>query len=322
MPRRRKLCSEAPSHPSPEEFKNMRYLPPPPRRRIPPPVPSGLEPYLEYEDTVQPLVEELKAQGPLDRADHLLLYRLARLRQTDSKRAEFHKEDARAEQISVRDDEDRRKEKDSSPSQVDEPNLTTEEPAVSRSSLTHARQQKAVRNAERAVLERLEAIRHATLQQNELQRQAERQLRQKQGEPHAKVNAEWRDQDKETSAQAAQLESIREMHSKHIKELHERQERDRLEREQSEERARMEQSRQEKEEHARWEREEQVRRERRERWERRECEDRIRAEQARSERAAKSRWEQDVRACAEREVLDDMDRPPRRLLHALRAVTS
>ena len=90
MPRRRKLGSEATGYPSPEEFKNIH-------RRIPPPVPSGLEPYLDYEDAAQPLLEDLKARGPLDRTDYLLIYRLACLRKADATREEFHKQDARAE---------------------------------------------------------------------------------------------------------------------------------------------------------------------------------------------------------------------------------
>ncbi|OJT10615.1 Reticulocyte-binding protein 2 -like protein [Trametes pubescens] len=99
VPRHRRPRSEGTDYPPRSEWKNMRYLAAPPPRRGAPPRLVGDQIYIDVADEAQPIIDEIKAQGPLNERAQRVLQQVSQYRFEAMVRANYHKEAVIVEEV-------------------------------------------------------------------------------------------------------------------------------------------------------------------------------------------------------------------------------
>ncbi|CDO70541.1 hypothetical protein BN946_scf184573.g9 [Trametes cinnabarina] len=194
----------------------MRVIAPPPSRF------PGNQIYVDRDDAVQPLVDQLKAQGPLDKDDQLMLQGLARLRIEAMMREAYHNQAVVVENAIAEFP------------RLDRYRKLKEAGERKRRAMREQREKALLEKQaeERRAKERLEALHAAALKRDMERRRRERQLleeerRRKLAEAEEqrrrqKAEAEARRRrEREEAERLAELERLRELHIRRLREMEE-----------------------------------------------------------------------------------------------------
>lgn len=194
-PRRRRT---GPGYPSASEFKNFRYLAAPPSKY---PRLVGDQIYIDIDDAAQPIVEEIKAKGPLTEQAQRVLQQLSEYRFQALTRASYHKEAVIVEEAMANTEENVRRIEQHD---ADAARLRALHPVDMRVLMWESVQRRAARRKlkeerqrEQKRLERAERKR----KEEEAAHAVEMRLREQNERMRREIEAEWRDRREVEAAQ-------------------------------------------------------------------------------------------------------------------------